>query len=224
VGELSVVSLYVEVGRGQPAAVDRLRWLATLSYDDDVWVAYVAGACEADLACWQGDLDRARTLVQSTLARVERTGEEKWLLLGIWPAALGLAVEADQAEQARTGGDKSGLREARILGADLLDRARAAVRRAPALDRRVGPEALAWLARVEAEWTRLEGHSDPEAWRTAVDAFSYGYVYEVARCQRRLAEALLGVGDREQATPMARAALHTAERLGADPLKVRCGD
>jgi DNA-binding NarL/FixJ family response regulator len=44
-------------------------------------------------------------------------------------------------------------------------------------------------------------------------------VYEVARCQRRLAEALLGVGDREQATPMARDALQTAERLGAEPLK-----
>jgi DNA-binding NarL/FixJ family response regulator len=218
VGELSVVSLYVEVGRGQPAAVDRLRWLATLRYDDDLWVAYVARGCEADLACWQGELDRARALVQSALARVERAGE-RWLLLGIWPAALGLAVEADRAEQARTGGDKSGLREARMLGADLLDQARAAVRRAPALDRRVGPEALAWLAKAEAEWTRLEGHSDPGAWRTAVDAFSYGYVYEVARCQRRLAEALLGVSDREQATSMARAALHTAERLGADPLK-----
>jgi DNA-binding NarL/FixJ family response regulator len=218
VGELSVVSLYVEVGRGQPAAVDRLRWLATLSYDDDVWVAYVAGGCEADLACWQGDLDRARALVQSTLARLERAGE-KWLLLGIWPAALGLAVEADRAEQARTDGDKPGLTEARMVGADLLDRARAAVRRAPALGRRVGPEALAWLAKAEAEWTRLEGHSDPEAWRAAVDAFSYGYVYEVARCQWRLAEALLGVGDREQATPIARAALQTAQRLGAEPLK-----
>lgn len=218
VGELSVVSLYVEVGRGQPAAVDRLRWLAMLRYDDDVWVAYVAGACEADLACWQGDLDRARALVQSTLARVERAGE-RWLLLDIWPAALGLAVEADRAEQARTGGDKSGFTEARMLGANLLDQARAAVRRAPALGRRVGPEALAWLARAEAEWTRLEGHSDPEAWRAAVDAFSYGYVYEVARCQRRLAEALLAVGDRKQAAVAAGAAYQTALRLQAEPLR-----
>jgi hypothetical protein len=91
--------------------------------------------------------------------------------------------------------------------------------RARELGRQVGPEALAWLARAEAEWTRLEGRSDPEAWRAAVDAFSYGYVYEVARCQWRLAEALLGVGDREQATAAAQAAYDTALRLRAEPLR-----
>jgi DNA-binding NarL/FixJ family response regulator len=44
-------------------------------------------------------------------------------------------------------------------------------------------------------------------------------VYEVARCQWRLAEALLGVGDREQATAAARAAYESALRLGAEPLR-----
>jgi DNA-binding CsgD family transcriptional regulator len=60
----------------------------------------------------------------------------------------------------------------------------------------------------------------PKAWQAAIDAFSYGHVYEVARCQWRLAEALLGVGDREQATVAARAAHATAVRLGAEPLRV----
>jgi DNA-binding NarL/FixJ family response regulator len=76
-----------------------------------------------------------------------------------------------------------------------------------------------WRAKAEAEWTRLQGHSDPKAWQAAVEAFSYGTVYEVARCQWRLAEALLSRGDREHATEAARAAYQTAVRLGAEPLR-----
>ncbi len=75
------------------------------------------------------------------------------------------------------------------------------------------------LAKAEAEWTRLQGRSDPERWRAAVEAFSFGHVYAVARCQWRLAEALLGAGDREQATEAARTAHQTAVRLGAAPLR-----
>jgi DNA-binding NarL/FixJ family response regulator len=216
-GLLSAVALFVAVGRGRANAEERLARLAPLR-EADPFADYLAGGCEADLALWQGDLDRARTLVRQTLSEVDRIGEVR-ALSAIWPAALGLAAEADRAERARVASDEPGMGEARALGRELLDRARAAARRAREFGSQVGPEALAWLARAEAEWTRLEGHSDPEAWRAAVDAFSYGYVYEVARCQRRLAEALLGVGDREQATPMARDALQTAERLGAEPLK-----
>jgi tetratricopeptide (TPR) repeat protein len=159
IGEHSVVGLYVEVGRGKPAAVERLQWLATLGQDDQ-WIAYIAGGCEADMATWQGDLDRARALVQSTLALVDSSGD-RWLLQPIWPAALGLAAEADRAEQARRAGHGSGLAETRALGRELLDRAQAALRGAHSIGRGIGPEALAWAARAEAEWTRLEGSSDP---------------------------------------------------------------
>jgi DNA-binding NarL/FixJ family response regulator len=41
----------------------------------------------------------------------------------------------------------------------------------------------------------------------------------VARCQWRLAEALLGMGDREAATTAATAAYRTAVRLEAEPLR-----
>jgi predicted ATPase/DNA-binding NarL/FixJ family response regulator len=216
-GGPAAAALYVEVGRGRPAAAERIQRLAALG-DDDLEVAYLAGGCGADLACWQGDLDRARALVRSTLAIVDRAGIPR-ALSGIWPAALGLAAEADRAGQARATGDQPGLAEARALGHQLLDRARASQRRAASIGRRAGPEALAWLARAEAEWTRLEGRSDPARWQAAVDGFSYGYVYEVARCQWRLAEALLGVGDREQAAVAARAAYQTALRLEAEPLR-----
>ena len=59
----------------------------------------------------------------------------------------------------------------------------------------------------------------PKAWQAAVDAFSYGHVYAVARCQWRLAEALLGAGDREQATAAVRAAHETAANSGRQPLQ-----
>jgi class 3 adenylate cyclase/tetratricopeptide (TPR) repeat protein len=216
-GGLSAVALYVDVGRARLVPLERLEWLAALG-NDDPWIAYHTGGCTADLACWQGDLDRARALVRSTLARVDELGE--WgMLSAIWPAAVGLAAEADRAARARGAGDQSGLAEARALGHELLDRARASVQRTRAIPRRVGREALAWLAKAEAEWTRLEGHSDPERWRAAVDAFAYGYRYEIARCQWRLAEALLGVGDRMQATATARAAYQTAVQLRSEPLR-----
>jgi DNA-binding CsgD family transcriptional regulator len=98
----------------------------------------------------------------------------------------------------------------------LVERARTAVEQTRTLH---VVDLRAWHAKAEAEWTRVQGHSDPTAWRAAVEAFSYGHVYEVARCRWRLAEALLGAGDREQATVAAQAAHQTAVRLGAEPLR-----
>jgi DNA-binding CsgD family transcriptional regulator len=140
------------------------------------------------------------------------------VLSAIWPAALGLAAEADLAERARARGDQATAKEHQEVGRDLLERARAALRRARDLGRQVGPEALAWLARAEAEWARAEGRPDPDRWSAAADAFGYGYLYEEARCRWRLAEALLTEGDRDRAAEQARVAHELAQRLGAAPL------
>jgi DNA-binding CsgD family transcriptional regulator len=83
----------------------------------------------------------------------------------------------------------------------------------------MGPEGQAWLARAEAEWSRLEGPDDPDRWRTALRLFGYGYPYEEARCRWRLAEALLGADRREEAAAEVSAAYRTAARLGAGPLR-----
>jgi DNA-binding NarL/FixJ family response regulator len=217
-GPLSAAALYVEVGRGHHArAVERLAWLAPFR-DGDPYVAYVAGCCEVDLICWQGDPGRASALARSILVTQEEAGLP-WLLSTIWPAALGLAAEGDRAERARAAGDQAEQAEAKTVAEDLLDRARAALQRARDRGRQVGPEALAWLARAEAEWTRVEGRSDPGRWTAAAEAFAYGYAYEEARCRWRLAEALLGVGDRQQAGVAVRTAYKTAVRLQAEPLR-----
>jgi DNA-binding CsgD family transcriptional regulator len=213
---VSAAALYVEVGRGRAAATERLARL--LPYRKaDPYVAYLAGGCEADLARWQGQPERSSELARETLATQEEAGAP-WVLSAIWPAALALAAEGDLAERARAGGDQAAVKEHLAVGEDLLARARAALQRARDLGRQVGPEALAWLARAEAEWTRVEGRPDPARWAAAAEAFGYGYLYEEARCRWRLAEALLSEGDREAAADAARAAHEIAGSLGAGPL------
>jgi DNA-binding CsgD family transcriptional regulator/tetratricopeptide (TPR) repeat protein len=213
---VSAAALYVEVGRGRAAAIERLARLAPYR-DVDPYVAYLAGGCETDLARWQGELERSSELARSTLSTQEEAGAP-WVLSAIWPAALALAAEGDLAERARAAGDAAAQAAHLAVGEDLLERARAALQRARDLGRQVGPEALAWLARAEAEWTRVEGRPDPDRWSAAAEAFGYGYVYEEARSRWRMAEALLLDGRRDQAEEQARAAHEIAERLGAEPL------
>jgi DNA-binding NarL/FixJ family response regulator/tetratricopeptide (TPR) repeat protein len=214
---LSAVAMFVEVGRGRAGAEERLRRLQPLTNEDD-WVVYLGGGCGVDLTIWQGDLDRARVLAARVLS-VLAAADEAWELSAIWPATLGLAAEAERAERARLAGNHAVEAEARSTGTTLLEQSREAERRTRSFGRQIGPEALAWLARAEAEWARLEGRSDPDRWATAVEAFSYGYVYEEARCRWRLAEALLARGRRDEATEQARAAHAVAQRLGAEPLR-----
>jgi DNA-binding CsgD family transcriptional regulator len=136
-----------------------------------------------------------------------------------WVSVKGLTVEADRAEQARAAGDTVTLTDATAVGRALLERVRAAAEQAHRNGFAHDVHLRGWLAKAEAEWTRVQGYSDPAYWQAAVEAFSYGHVYAVARCRWRLAEAFLGAGDREQATVVARAAHATAVRLGAEPLR-----
>jgi DNA-binding CsgD family transcriptional regulator/tetratricopeptide (TPR) repeat protein len=214
--ELGAAALLVEVGRGRPAAAKRLRDLAALAGLDPFIDMEVAGL-EADQATWQGDLERASSAVQRGLALLD-TGQFRAspTVENAWICAIGLAVQAELAERARTAGDAGSLRDAIAVGRMLLERAHTAVEQT-----RVSHDVhlRGWHAKAEAEWTRVQGRSDPKAWLVAVEAFSYGHVYEVARCRWRLAEALLGTGEREQATEAAQAAHKTALQLGAEPLR-----
>jgi len=135
--------------------------------------------------------------------------------------AIGLAVQAERAARARRAGNAAALADAIADGQVLLQRARADVEQAKRMGHVYAYDVYVagCLTKAEAEWTRLQGSSDPARWQAAVEAFSYGHVYEVARCQWRLAEALLSTGDREQATEAGRAAYLTAVRLGAEPLR-----
>jgi DNA-binding NarL/FixJ family response regulator len=138
--------------------------------------------------------------------------------IGVRLAALALAAVADAAVEQRLTGDQEAARrweesatELVELATDLADKGEEGARQ--------GPEGLAWEARAEAEAARAAGRTDVAAWEKAVAAFDYGDVYERARSQRRLAEALLAAERREEAAEQAEAARETAVRLGAVPLR-----
>jgi DNA-binding CsgD family transcriptional regulator/tetratricopeptide (TPR) repeat protein len=215
---LGAAALPLEVGRGRPAA-RRLRDLAVLAGLDPIIDMEVAGL-EADQATWQDDLEQARSAVQRGLAILD-AGQFKasQTVEDVWICAIGLAVQAGLADRARAADDAGPLSDAIAVGHKLLERTRAAVEQIQLAGPLHDVYLRGWHAKAEAEWTRVQGRSDPKAWQAAVEAFSYGHVYEVARCRWRLAEALLGAGDREQATMAAQAAHKTALQVGAEPLQ-----
>jgi DNA-binding CsgD family transcriptional regulator/tetratricopeptide (TPR) repeat protein len=216
---LATLGLPVQIARGRSVAAKRLRQLAAFTGVDPLFDTDVA-PYEAELATWQGDLDRARSAIQRALASADAIEHPSEAAVVAWVCMKGLTAEAERAERARAAGDAAALTDAIAVGHELLERARAAAERAKQTGDAHDVYVVGRLAKAEAEWTRLQGHSDPKAWQAAIDAFSYGHVYEVARCQWRLAEALLSTGDRELATVAARAAHATAVRLGAEPLRV----
>jgi DNA-binding CsgD family transcriptional regulator len=218
VARLAVEGLPVQIARGRSVAAKRLRQLVAFAGADPGLEKDLA-VLEAELATWQGDLDRARSAIQRALAAVDEMEQLDQAWEVAWVCMTGLTVEAERAERAHAAGDAAALADAIAVGHALLERSRTAVEQAPWGGLAHDVHLRGWRARAEAEWTRLQGHSDPKAWQAAVEAFSYGTVYEVALCQWRLAEALLSTGDREHATVAARAAYQTAVRLGAEPLR-----
>ena len=216
VARVSAAALYVEVGRGSAHAAEHMRQLKA-SWHHDGQIALLAGGSEADLGVWQGAYSDAFTVVDTTIDWMNRAWGE-WSIGGIWLAALGIAAQCGLADAARLRRDDDALRTAIDNGRRMRDHAHNAVERGSPRTGVIGPEGRAWLARVEAEYRRLTGHADPEAWQTALDAFGYGYPYEEARCRWRLAEALLAVDRRDEAADQIRAAYRTATALGARPL------
>jgi DNA-binding CsgD family transcriptional regulator len=218
VAEVAAQGLPVLVARGRSVAPKRLSRLVGLVGVDPYLDRDVA-VREADLATWQGDLDRARSAIQRALAAADAIEHLEQPLEVAWVSMKGLTVEAERAEQARAAGNTATLTDAIAVGRALLERSHAAVEQAHRIGLAYNVHLRGWHAKTAAEWTRLQGHSDPLRWQAAVEAFSWGHVYAVARCQWRLAEALLGAGQREQAIDAARAAHQTAVRLGAEPLR-----
>ncbi|MEU9835666.1 AAA family ATPase [Streptosporangium sp. NPDC048047] len=188
---LSSFALFVEVAMGLPEVDERLTWVRP--FWSDSLVAYMSRALAAEHALWNGDPELALEHVTAVLDALgpDDMGNIRIGAVGLWALAeLGRSDGADE----------------------LLARARKPVRPG------TGAEGHAWLARAEAEWHRAHGRADVGAWRAAVEAFDYGFVYETARSRWRLAEALLVSGDHAAALEEWRTAVRTAASLGARPL------
>ena len=215
-----VAGLLVQVGRGDPAARERLRWAKSLipRLHEHVLLGLVTAGSEIDLAAWDGDAEAAVEAATTASRRLQRQwpGDHLGVLRLVGTA---LAPVADAAAAARLVRDAAGAGRWMSAGEELTDIERSAVEVYRRLVGEMGTEAKAWAARVEAEAARLRGEAAPDLWRAAVDGFAYGHVYEQARSRWRLAEALLGVDDRAGAAEQAGAAHEVAVRLGAEPLR-----
>ncbi len=214
---LSSMALFIDVARDNPAAAERRAWIEPFwsmhGFDE-----FIARGLLAEHALWRGDTEQALTEAQ---AAMDVSFEAPWGYHPsvIRPAAVALRARADRAVLARATGDDETAAAEVAAAAELLRIARegAAFPKRPKFI--LGPEARGWLARAEAEFRRAGGDNDSEAWQAVLTEFGPAYVYEIARSQWQLAEALAGAGRRDDATEQWSLAAHTADKLQARPLR-----
>lgn len=239
--------LYAAVARGDDDVIARGEALFD-HWQRDGMIALFGGGCLVDALTWAGRYDDAAALAERITNHLGEVWSELFLariwLSALAIAALADAAEADRSA-GRAGAPGSAAATAvEARAAERLDRgdsllaiARETAQRGRPRGGVLGPEGRAWLVRAAAENARLHaavGHAtgaergestSGELWREAaatwqdtVNAFDFGYRYEVARSRYRWAEALLGAGEREAAEVEAAEALSEAEDMGAKPL------
>jgi DNA-binding CsgD family transcriptional regulator/tetratricopeptide (TPR) repeat protein len=174
-------------------------------------------ARRARIATWEGELDEARASVAEGLALLAGT-DDLQLLTRLYLA--GIEAEATRAETARARRSAEQLDDARNVALGLLERMRAAVAGSIA----VGGAAADMLT-AEAEWSRVEGASDPLRWGAAALAWDdLGFPFPAAYARFRQAEALLASGAaRAEAGAVLRRAWAVASGLGAGWLEREMG-
>ena len=218
---LGSLGLYPAVGRGLPDFDDRVRVVLASRHPDryeDAQIHMLVAGTSIDRATWAG---RPTDAVQIWVDEIDYPSAS-WgphYMGRIWLDALALAAQADLSVAAAARGDAEASAAARLAGERMVEDARETGKLGVPRGGRIGLEGLAWLARAEAEWSRLLGEDDPVVWEAAVTAFDYGYDYEVARSRWRLAEVLARLGRVPEAAEQISAARAVAERLGAAPLR-----
>ncbi|MFF9457634.1 helix-turn-helix transcriptional regulator [Streptomyces flaveolus] len=212
--------LYVALARGDFGAAERARALLEGPFD---WMArMVGGLVLTDAAALRGNAEEAVRWMRTSVEELTEAGTRPAVTVRL--ATLALSAVADTVAELRRAGDEAGVARWTDTGAELLAEARwSAEHGFDALPQ--GPEGQAWLARAEAEWSRISTAApEPAPWERAVAAFAYGDPYERARCRLRLAESLLAADRREEAAAEADAVRREADRLGATLLRERLDD
>jgi DNA-binding NarL/FixJ family response regulator/tetratricopeptide (TPR) repeat protein len=215
-------ALAVRVGRGEPG-VDTL--LAELRpwWPREARVAVNTVVAALELHQYHGDVESAFAVLDDAIALLSTLWQEPWFLARIRLSALTVATVAQAVGGAPEAARAALVERARPVVADGRTSAENGLR----AGRRLGVEALAWRARLEAEWARLrwlagvDAPSQDEhvaAWQAAVDGFGYGNVVEQAHGQARLAAVLRAAGRGSEARQQADLARATARRLRAEPL------
>jgi DNA-binding CsgD family transcriptional regulator/tetratricopeptide (TPR) repeat protein len=165
------------------------------------------GILRSELARRRGQIDRARTLVDEALDRIEYCSDDLARIATV--AGAGLCIEGDAGQLARDRRDEDAERHAHERADALFERVRVAAEGAG------GPVEAAELATAEAEYARATGAEAAKLFSAAAtqwDALQRPYPAAYARW--REAEALMAARDRDGAARAASSALATARRLG----------
>jgi DNA-binding CsgD family transcriptional regulator len=164
-------------------------------------------AVAAEFAVWEGRYDDARRFVEEGLEVTVTT--DRWLAVQV--CAAGMMAEGERAEDPVTAGGNGGTK----FADDLMEvlHTLAAGPGAPTI--------AALVATCEAEYGRVLGRSDPEAWHAAGLAWSaLDHRFRYALALLREANALLTRrGSRKRAEGCLATAWEAASEMGAEPLK-----
>jgi DNA-binding CsgD family transcriptional regulator len=167
------------------------------------------GALRGELERREGNLDKARAVVEDAIDRIEFCSEDGERLAEV--ACVGVVIEADAAERARDLGDAEAERIARMQ-ADMMN-----MRVQAAAEDIHRPVTKAHAVTAAAEIGRANGDPDPAAYAEAAEAWiALERPYPAAISRWRQAEAHLRGGDRTATVAAAREAAETARRIGAD--------
>jgi DNA-binding CsgD family transcriptional regulator/tetratricopeptide (TPR) repeat protein len=143
-------------------------------------------SCLAETALWDSRLPDGRTAVADGLT-VMTDAEEPYQAGQL--CRTGLAIEAAAAEQARGRRSDGEYQAIRARAAGLLDRIRSVI---SAPDVVLTPALAAGALTAEAEWSRVDGPSDPERWASSAEAWeALSHPWPSAYARWRQAEALL---------------------------------
>jgi DNA-binding NarL/FixJ family response regulator len=216
------ITMMVRSGRGDAAALDLFPVLRPW-WDRDGLVALYSTAAAVDLYAHLDRPNEALAMIDEVVTALATIWQDEWFLARIRLAALGVATLAGAAMT-----QPESARAALVARGDVLvGGGRASAEQGLPEGRKLGVEGSAWVARLEAEWLRLRwlaGHDVPseqeliDAWQAAVDGFSYGHVFELARSRARLAAVLRAAGRGREAAVQADLARDVARTLGAEPL------
>jgi DNA-binding CsgD family transcriptional regulator len=216
------IELLVRVGRGEPDAMALAGELRPW-WGRESRVALNATVAALESAAQRGDVDAALEAIGDAVELLSVLWQDPWFLARIRLSALGIAVFAAAVTAAPEAERAALVKRAQTLVED----GRTSAEKGVPSGRRLGIEAIAWQARLEAEWARLRwlaGVEPPEVdehialWQQAVEAFGYGDTVEQVRSRTRLAAVLRAAGRSTEAAEHASQARETARALGAGPL------
>lgn len=218
--QLRLFELPVWAARDPEHVLSSGDWLVA---SDAAWDNQILETARAEALGWQGRWLESAEASRKAIQFLE-ANSEPYQLAGIAIGTTAVSALADLAARSRERGDLAGAAQAVEAAQWFIDDARDRGRYGRPRAFTMGPEGLAWLARLEAEVARLQAQDNASVWAQVADDFDGVSVYECARARWRGAELLVRAGERERGRAAAIKARRAAVQLGAGPLTAAIDD